>query len=405
LLLLTTRFPYGQGEEFLATELPYLTQAFSVILVPKTPVSESSDHRQLPAGVTVRPDIANGVFGGAQRTSRWLLRNPRASGQLLSQVLRGKDRRGLHPQYWDRLAAGIRFGDALADAFSGEPVDVAYSYWLLASALAGVVVRDRLIAKIAVSRAHGGDLYHERSAVGFLPGQAQMVAGLDRIYCISDHGASYLRQRYPEHSHKIEVSRLGVPPAPVRNQPSQDGRLHLVSCAYLTPVKRIHLLVEALAQCEIPVTWTHLGGGRLEDAIREQAGSLPDNIRWQITGPLSNAEILRFYQEHPVDLFVNVSASEGLPVSMMEAMSYGIPVAATDVGGVSELVQPEVNGFLWPADVTPRAIADTLADFHRLSTSRKQALREAAWQTWQNTVNADVQYPDFVNRLLTLAQV
>ena len=144
------------------------------------------------------------------------------------------------------------------------------------------------------------------------------------------------------------------------------------------------------------------GGRQAEEAIRQQAGALPVNIRWQITGHLSNSEILRFYRENPVDLFVNVSASEGLPVSMMEAMSYGIPVAATDVGGVSELVQPGQNGFLWAVDVTPPVIAQTLTDFFHTPSSRKWALREAAWQTWHEMVNAEVQYPAFVKFLHSL---
>ena len=45
----------------------------------------------------------------------------------------------------------------------------------------------------------------------------------------------------------------------------------------------------------------------------------------------------------PVDLFLTVSANEGIPVSIMEAQSFGIPVIATDVGGISEIVN-NVNG-------------------------------------------------------------
>jgi glycosyltransferase involved in cell wall biosynthesis len=140
----------------------------------------------------------------------------------------------------------------------------------------------------------------------------------------------------------------------------------------------------------------------MEEALREQAQSLPAHIRWQFTGALSNQDVLRFYQENAVDLFINVSASEGLPVSIMEAMSFGIPVAATDVGGVGELVRPGANGFLWPADVTPDTIADTIHHFFLLSETQKKAMREAAWQTWRDRVNAEVQYPEFAQQLLAL---
>ncbi len=408
LLLLTTRYPYGQGEEFLETEIPHLARHFSLTLVPWKPAPDSDSYRPLPSGVTVRPDVANETFGSGQSTGKWLLSHPRANKTFLNLLMRRGGHRATSSGQWSLLAqavaAAVRFSSSLSDAFRDQPFDIIYSYWMLASALAGVLARDQGLAKRTVSRAHGGDLYHERRAEGFQPGQKQMIAGLDRIFCISQHGAEYLRHLYPDHRAKIEVNRLGVPPAPVRNQLADDGRLHLVTCAYLTPVKRIHLLVEALARCDFPITWTHLGGGQLEDAIRRQAETLPDNIHWRITGPLPHVRVLRFYQEHPVDLFVNVSASEGLPVSMMEAMSYGVPVAATDVGGVSELVRPQTNGFLWPADVTPQVIASTLTEFHHLPADHKQRLRNAAWRAWNETVNADVQFPDFARRLLALVQ-
>jgi glycosyltransferase involved in cell wall biosynthesis len=59
------------------------------------------------------------------------------------------------------------------------------------------------------------------------------------------------------------------------------------------------------------------------------------------------------------DLFVLASAFEGLPVSIMEAMSAGLPVVATAVGGVPEAVEDGVTGLLVP----PRdaaALADAL---------------------------------------------
>ena len=287
---------------------------------------------------------------------------------------------------------------------SQQRVDIIYSYWLFAGALAAAWLRKDGFAQIAISRAHGGDLYHDRSPLGYLSGQHPAIARLNKIFCISQHGVDYLKKHHPNAQHKIELSRLGVQPAPVKNALSVDNRLHLVSCAYLSPVKRIDLLVKALDRCQIPVTWTHLGGGKLEDEIRQMAAGLPENIHWHITGPIPNQEILQFYQEHPVDLFINVSASEGLPVSIMEAMSYGIPVAATDVGGSKELVISGQSGILLPADITPELTAQTITDFYQLPDPQKQAMRQTAWQTWHERVNAETQYPAFVEHLLSLIQ-
>jgi glycosyltransferase involved in cell wall biosynthesis len=312
---------------------------------------------------------------------------------------------------WPRIKQFIRFASQslivaaeIDKKYPQNAFSIAYSYWLSQGALAAILLKQYGLAPVAISRAHGGDVYPERSQTGYLPLQGQMIAGLDEVVCISEHGAGYLRKTFPENASKITLSRLGVLPAPVKNRPSQDDRLHLVSCAYLSPVKRIDLLVEALAICDLPVTWTHLGGGPLEDSLRKEAAALPDNIQWEITGTLNHQDLLRFYEENPVDLFINVSVSEGLPVSIMEAMSYGIPVAATDVGGTSELVHDDQNGMLLPKDVTAQQISETLRAFYDLPEARKSRLRENAWQTWKTMVNAEIQFSTFTKHLLELIQ-
>jgi len=408
LLLITANYPYGKGEEFLETEIGYLAQKFDVTIVSLLRDTDNVKQRPLPAGVIVRPEIIKTVPVGGRKTLQWLMLHPLKIVHIVQTLLHECGRLLCRPALLRELlrfiTLGMRLDDVLAETFRSQQVAIVYSYWLSVGALSGGMLKRRGIARLAIARAHRGDLYHERSSLGCLPGQSPTIAQLDKVFCISQHGVNYLKEHYPNFQHKIELSRLGVQPAPVRNAPSTNGRLHIVSCAYLTPIKRIHLLVEALVHCEIPTTWTHLGGGKLENEIRMLAAELPESIHWRITGPISNQDVLRFYQENPVDLFINVSASEGLPVSIMEAMSYGIPVIATDVGGSKELVSSGQNGILLPASITPSVMSQTITDFYQLPASQKQEMREAAWQTWCDTVNAEVQYPAFVDHLSSLIQ-
>ena len=408
LLLITVRFPFGVGEEFLETEIEYLAREFEVHIVPLSKFADDEPHRPLPRGVTIHPEVKLAIPVGKRKVALWLIRHPSKIISIIKMFGQECRRLRCRPIFMQKflhfITLGLMLNHFLSKMITQQSIDIVYSYWLSTGALAGALLREDGFARIAISRAHGGDLYHERSPWGYLPGQALTISALDKVFCISEHGANYLCNLYPDAHSKIELSRLGVRPAPSLNSPSTDGRLHLVSCAYLTPVKRIDLLVQALAQCEISVTWTHLGGGAQEEEIRSLAQNLPDNIEWRITGVLSNQDILKFYQENPVDLFINVSSSEGLPVSIMEAMSYGIPVAATDVGGSKELVISGQSGILLPANITPELIAKILTEFHQLSLSEKQSMRQNAWQIWKNRVNAEVQYPTFVNRLLSLIQ-
>ena len=48
--------------------------------------------------------------------------------------------------------------------------------------------------------------------------------------------------------------------------------------------------------------------------------------------------MLDYYKNNIIDIFINLSASEGIPVSIMDAISFGIPCIATNVGGTGEIV-------------------------------------------------------------------
>ncbi len=189
--------------------------------------------------------------------------------------------------------------------------------------------------------------------------------------------------------------------SPVSNRLPAEKSLRIVTCSRLVPLKQIHLLVAALQHCTFPIFWTHLGGGPEEGAIRQQAASLPVHVTWEVTGTIQNKQVLQYYEEQPVDLFVNVSQIEGVPVSVMEAMSYSIPVYATDVGATKELVN-EGNGRLLSPDVTPQQLAAELEQFFASPDDEKQAMRQSAWKTWNEKSNAAHQYTRFADWLLQL---
>jgi len=127
-----------------------------------------------------------------------------------------------------------------------------------------------------------------------------------------------------------------------------------------------------------------------------------DPIEWTFKGQVSNEAIIRFYREQRPHLFINVSSTEGLPVSIMEAMAHSVPVIATDVGGTNEIVHDSQNGFLMSPGLTATQLADQIRAFAKLDRARMKAFREAAYQTWANDFNAKINYQHFVEHLLQL---
>lgn len=118
----------------------------------------------------------------------------------------------------------------------------------------------------------------------------------------------------------------------------------------LEPVKGVLNLIRVaeFLQNEYPEIRVHfdvVGGGSLlgqmDSQIKER--ELPIQLHgWQ-------SDVSRFYRE--ADVLLSLSKSEGAPVSFMEANSFGTPVIATNVGGVGEIIEEGVNGFVVPLDV------------------------------------------------------
>lgn len=184
---------------------------------------------------------------------------------------------------------------------------------------------------------------------------------------------------------------------------SRDGKFRIVSCSSVTKLKRIHLIIEALAKWTgAPIHWTHLGSGSLMDEISRTAEALlgrKNNVSYHFTGVLTNREVQKFYVNNPADLFVNVSEAEGLPVSLMECMSYGIPAVATDVGGSREIVVPKKNGFLLPKFFEPQQLTGILEQFAFQPEDMKEKYREEALSMWTHSFDGAINQISFLKRL------
>lgn len=280
-------------------------------------------------------------------------------------------------------------------------VNVIYSYWLQITAYA--TVRLKMLTKrndiFAVSRAHGFDLYEERMKTKYLPFQKQLIEKIDEIALISLNGKKYLENKYGE-THNISICHLGALDRGFLNPLVSRNKIQIVSCSRVVPVKRVHCIVEALMKIkDISVEWTHIGGGELLDNIKEMAEKLPDNIKVDFTGTVSNKEVYDLYKRKPFHVFLNVSKSEGVPVSIMEAMSFGIPVIATDVGGTAELVDENQNGFLLKEDFAIQNLCETIYRYYEMPEKEYAIFRENARRKFKAEYDAQSNYAAFVEKI------
>ena len=126
---------------------------------------------------------------------------------------------------------------------------------------------------------------------------------------------------------------------------------------------------------------------------------LPKNIKVNLLGELTSTDIYKLYKENSYHIFVNVSESEGIPVSIMEASSFGIPVIATNVGGVGEIVENGYNGLLLNKDFLNRDLSVCLKSIACMVDNDYQTLRKHAREMWEERYNSSVNYSKFVRIL------
>jgi glycosyltransferase involved in cell wall biosynthesis len=138
------------------------------------------------------------------------------------------------------------------------------------------------------------------------------------------------------------------------------------------------------------------------DQCRVLAESLPSNVRWRFAGHVAPRAVIPFFVANTIDVFVNVSSTEGLPFSVMEAFSAGIPVFATDVGGTAEIVDDTVGRIL-PEAVTPEALSAAFCEFHEQTPAKIQQLRDAAYQRYSTGCDARVLTAKLARALIGLS--
>ncbi|MCS0790794.1 glycosyltransferase [Cytobacillus firmus] len=400
LILITNRYPFYPGEEFLRLELDYLCEKFNKVHIIPINARDFSKRRELPENTEIHiieelQDTRSKVL-----SKRKGLTDPQARRWFFNE-LRYSMKFGYRGVL--KLLSWVGIGVELRDYIHSQIMTkkdksyVCYSYWLsLALGIALIKENDENI--VAFSRGHGGDIYEYRHAPPYLPLKGKVIEELDQTFLISKNGMDYISDQYPMIKDNLMIARLGTSSPNGKSIESSDEIFRIVSCSYMVPVKRLDILAAALKKCEKKIHWTHIGTGPDRKKLEDMVKLFPDNITYTFTGSLTNEEVIRYYIENPVDMFINVSSSEGIPVSIMEAFSCYIPAMATDVGGTSELVNEE-NGILLPKDISPEVLASKIDEAASLPLVTKREQRESAYSSWLKTYNADVNYTKFAEVL------
>jgi colanic acid/amylovoran biosynthesis glycosyltransferase len=414
LLLITSHFPFNGGESFLETEIGYLQRCFKQIIIVSRDI-ESNLTRELHQDIKCFRYNPSSKFKDYLFLPFLLISNSKNIRQsFISEITLRRNRKEkitcLKLKVLFRAITKAlqlkHFILKIISTVSPEENIILYSYWMNSGAHAIAFMKSEKLFKI--TRAHRGDLYEESSEKGILPLQLFTCSNVDHVFLISENGIKYLKSHLNVDRGNLSVSRLGVTYRDVIIPFCRQKHFTIVSCSNLSPVKRVDIIIKAISMVNtpIPIHWFHFGDGALmDDLLRLAKESFRDNnkVEWHFYGAISNKNILDFYNNNNIDLFINTSSSEGLPVSIMEAQIFGIPVIATDCGGTREIVGQE-TGTLIPVDSTIEDFAHAIENFINLEENEYLAMRQRIIKNQQMNFSAEENYSSMTEKIRELTE-
>jgi glycosyltransferase involved in cell wall biosynthesis len=412
LILFTASYPYVQGGEsnFLTIELQHLFDAFDHIwAIPETlEVNSPVTHH---ANLHVDTSYAHSL--SAARLPKLI------KLALFSKIFWCGVFEVGFPRFsvraWRRLIAisgkaelTRRWVLRFIQKEGLDPKDtVFYTYWFDHATTGVAFTHEQHPELCLITRAHGYDIYAEEYYdPPFFPCRQSALPMIDLIFTASKAGMEHLKNCYPEFSSRIQSALLGVIDPGFITQPSRDGVFRIVSCSMIRPEKRIEFIFDTVKYAaemrpDQKIEWYHVGNGITREELQKQAKrEYPSNAKAFFLAYSDHESLMHLYQEKPLDLFVNLSTTEGTPVSIMEAISCGIPVLATAVGGNTEIVT-EQNGFLVEKDASLKEITDSIFKF---IDEAEMAIRKRmeSRKVWEMQYNANLNFSEFTRKLKQL---
>lgn len=382
--IISSSFPYGPKETFLRNEVTYLSRYFDIEIFPVIKSAKNDTPVNVPPNVIFHEPIVKHNY--IKRILYGLFNLSPVFPHIKDLFLIAKNPDHLTGKLTRWLLSLLIFRTVYSSSqfksIQTNSSSLVYFYW----GGQPLQLLKRVNKQIFI-RIHGNEADIQRNR-GYIPLAKYIAVKKNNIHYlpISCNAATLLKSIGDVN---YTINRLGVFDNGVNPDEPGTEQIRIVSCSNLIRLKRVHLIIKALSQLDAAVEWIHFGDGPLYEEISELSTGLNKNIVVRLMGRVRNDEILKFYFENHIDLFINVSEIEGVPVSVMEAFSFGIPCFATDVGGTGEIVN-DTNGYLADKNFHIEELSAFIVNIRTLS--EKHQFRKNARDTWNILCNAEFNY-------------
>lgn len=336
---ITASFPYGNGESFFAPEIEELSKSIDLIVIPLYPRGKKNLNWNPTKNTnTLEKKLMN--FSMALSLGKELMLSNRIR-LLIKEIWKNKKSKR------NFIKNLFVFPKAIWLSYKLKKLNVDHIHAQWGSTTATLAMITHKLSGISWSfTCHRWDIY-ENNLLELKSNSANFVRFIshkgmnDAIALGVNKTKSHLIPM------GVKINEQDIIEAKSINYP-----LKILCAANLIEVKGHSYLIDAidiLKKENINVQLTLAGNGSLENELKRKTLELNLSESIEFTGHLPNKSIISMYENKEIDLFILPSIDlgnghhEGVPVSLMEAMSYSIPVISTKTGSIEELLPETTN--------------------------------------------------------------
>lgn len=254
---------------------------------------------------------------------------------------------------------------ATAEHLRGQGIELLHTHFAWLPGAATWIVA-RLLGIPFTVTTHAYDIYAKSELLDLVVTQA------DHVFTISQYNRNVIEEKCNCDPGHVSILRCGIrydkmnTGTHVDRSKTDNSSIRIISVGSLNDKKGHDYLIEAcalLVEQNLPVTCSIFGGGRRFDELQNKIADLGVEKQVRLLGPKPQEDIVDAFQQHDIFVLAAVVAAngdrDGIPVVLMEAGAYGMPLISTNVSGIPELVQHERTGLVVP-ERDPGALADAI---------------------------------------------
>lgn len=392
ILLVTQGFPFGNSERgFLETEYDILCSKADVYVLAITELNKNGSDKVIP-------------FQNYKKKKVELLYQLKYK-EVWEDIANASKDVSLKT-FFKRLKRIVSYSiDAdhikklMEDIIIRNGIHIVYTYWCLPATVAALRLKNSYDICV-ISRFHGFDLYKFREPTGWQPLKNYIANKSNLLVFACNEAREYWLHEISNCPEKAIVSYIGTKPSN-RILIEKHDTLRVVSCSNNVPLKRVDMIARVIniVSKNVKVEWYHIGGP-VEKFLFLEEKKTP----YFMYGTVEHSLVKEIYFDIKPDIFITLSTTEGgAPVSIQEAMSMGIPTLGTDVGGISELIEDGINGFLVPKNISEDEVAKIIVEFSNYTLEKRKEFSDNAYRKWENDFNAINNSKEFTETLMNLS--